>query len=1236
MSTLSKLFADPFARKAASAKTAAHQAIAYEPPHYDAPRSAPNIGHGGPHAAPRRKSSYNESLALMQTETPTNRSKRRLLWVEFNGRADVVDVMPFDTVAGVLKKVTVNFANQMRGFDASQLRLKVPASWVPGSVGPSAGQAPHTFHEPSRAKEPPHGSGDRRHRGSGGGSPRASTGDGSGGGSHQRAHTTGSYVPASQDSQQPQGLRSSRRAASQQFHPSPSDPSSISTRSTSHLSHTSSHRAKTLQSHTTGLAAKPAIVIPNLRYHEGVTIGEICADVASRYLADMQRLGQEPMPIVECLPTEFPAILTMINSRYEAFEIVIDESTLSQPPTANAALTAGSHIADIELVKFWQQLPHAVLEDDILSLPAGVYFLGDPALGSKMYVRHAYKELALGIESSAHWQRGRFFGLWMLYLVVTGMIEMPVEQADDDDVNGAGGIVVEAATPLMASRADGMQSGGIRSVSNGQLALSGSRSFHGSHAQVAYGSTDMDDENWESTSSLFSDNDVGRTSAASHQHHPFSSQRGLAQHRASSHNLGRSLNSMRSLGSQNSFDNGVQGSRQSLGPGAHNGHQQQQQQQQQQQPRASQLYFQRYGIARPVIIWDSHLRNELIIFNVADMTVTTGWSRVSSHLAFYHSHVWYISDGDLAPLLIPAPTSTGSKRINIRKTLHLTSSDTVPPAVQRLPGFTVLTLPSWNFAESERLYYGYPEKYANVLSYGSFTELVYMWGGNPLLVLSQSRSPYLHLHLATLLQRVSVVDWLESMLGLQPSPRLSLSDTSPSMQQGSTEWHPLMYMLVHASTDPGNYVVSNYKMASLYVAQVVARLMAEQRTLEPRVAERVSRLWRFEGDSAYVDSVYPHISHVRKALFLGHMHNILTEGGVFKIRKLGASQRSPLASADSEPSTSTSPAPPAETGGEDDPDKATLRSPLIDEASGTITIPPTECFLFDAFGDLSAVSHFAPADAIQAPNILFRILVSERSLPVRAEQLGSTETQDSTTPIRTMPTPALESTSAQAQAQEPAHEWTRAPVALQRIQQQEQQEHSRAGAARRENAIVSGSEFPMPGGRSRSSSASGRRPSALAPRLSIVGGPAEHLRGADSVPVALDRVVAVGIGSRGRGGSSKHGDGRECSSRICLGHDSHTSSASGQRQCHRSKHSSSTTQQPAPLQAQTSGLLGWDGSQTPARLRFKLLFVVPTDELFDKVCAQPYKIHNKAAPYAAEAIQWAEQHVDQYVLKLAM
>eukprot|EP00842_Homolaphlyctis_polyrhiza_P001067 jgi/Hompol1/1961/HPOL_005797-RA len=307
-------------------------------------------------------------------------------------------------------------------------------------------------------------------------------------------------------------------------------------------------------------------------------------------------------------PTSFPSIIPMLNCREDAFEVLVDESSLARNfgSTTGLGRIQENNPPDAELYKFWIQLRNARLEDDMLTLPPGVYFLGDPSLGSSLFVRHCFKEIALGIEQSLHWQRGMvitgtpgmgktFFGLWMLYLIATEVIQLPGEELSMlnenlPDMDSLRNPDTFASRPIPLGESESHEEGLFKSTSEG-----------GSHFWMSPAQNGLGDSY------------TGRTDPSG----------------TSSNDLSRSVNE--------SLDK---------------------------------MAF--ANMHKPVIIWDSHTRNELIIFSVADGTVTTGWSRRSSHPAFYHPHVWYISDGDLPPLTIPSPTVGTSNQINIRKTLHLT------------------------------------------------------------------------------------------------------------------------------------------------------------------------------------------------------------------------------------------------------------------------------------------------------------------------------------------------------------------------------------------------------------------------------------------------------------------------------------------------------------------------------------------------------------------------------------
>ncbi|KAL2918909.1 hypothetical protein HK105_201743 [Polyrhizophydium stewartii] len=839
----------------------------HEPPRSTQTFAQGNIGHrGGQSPAVPQDLRYNESLALLGENPPPSpgpgRIKRKLLWVEFNGRADVVDLAPTDSVALVLRKIQEAFRNQLRFIDSAQLRMKIPGTWVPGSLAPH--QSPTLARD--RNREPsdlrPAGSPPRR-------MPSVPVDPAVSHRELRHSHSAGQLPVPGQGGhggQRPVSTLSSQSGASGSVPPTP----------------------------FTG----PPIYIPSRKFHEGVSIGEVIASIISHRNIDT---GMSPL----FTATQFPAIAPMLNTREEAFEIFIDESTLPQnfSSTAGISKIPQTNEPDIELIKFWQQLRHARLEDDILSLPAGTYFLGDPVLGSKLYVRQVYKELALGIEQSQHWQRGfvvtgtpgmgkTFFGIWMLYLIAADIIQLPCEVLPPtaEEVRD---IVITPSTQVP----EGANLGNQRFTSSmlcSELGISASSSYENSSSRLSsqYFASDELPAAWQSTSDM----QGGR-------------------------------NSMQRLAD------------------------------------------------KPIIIWDSHLRNELIVFSMVDGSVTTGWSRRSSHPAFYHTHVWYISDGDMAPLSIPGPTVGTSRQINIRKILHLTSSDMVPPAVQRLPGYTILTLPSWKYSELEYLYYGNPAKYSQFIPYDVFTELVFKWGGNPLLVLAQSRSGDMQRLVETSLDRLRVAEWLDFALGLQ---------AHSSNVRHANEWHMLGYLLVHASTESQDYVVRTYRLASVYIAQVLARLLYQQRSIDQKITESINPIWRFR-DAPEVDRIYPHLLQVRKMLYLGFVHNQLLGGGVFRVRRLDAPKQGSAAAAQ----------PDVQERLDDHRNSETQTAQKKIRIDGDqLHVPAMNQVLFDTILNLSMtgynvpkVSHFSPVDAICAPGDLFCICVNSHGRSVRADRL---------------------------------------------------------------------------------------------------------------------------------------------------------------------------------------------------------------------------------------------------------
>ena len=53
----------------------------------------------------------------------------------------------------------------------------------------------------------------------------------------------------------------------------------------------------------------------------------------------------------------------------------------------NALFPQPPRLAGEDMQRFWEGLPNARLQDNELSMPEGVFWLGDPRLGSRLYVR---------------------------------------------------------------------------------------------------------------------------------------------------------------------------------------------------------------------------------------------------------------------------------------------------------------------------------------------------------------------------------------------------------------------------------------------------------------------------------------------------------------------------------------------------------------------------------------------------------------------------------------------------------------------------------------------------------------------------------------------------------------------------------------------------------------------------------------------------------------------------------
>ncbi|KAH6576983.1 hypothetical protein BASA50_002618 [Batrachochytrium salamandrivorans] len=921
-----------------------------------------------------------------------NNPKRKLIWVEYNTRADIVDIVPGDSIGVVLQRIHKCFGHQLKFADTSQLQLGIPLAWIPG--GASAVSLEDVV--------------DSKNKQGGGSSLSPSL---------MSLSMSNTGIPDNKSQMRTEAVRD----ISAESHPTCSegdvDRGTCLAGSQRNVLSGDQRRVNHRQ---------PILVLPNEKLHEGVSIGEVFAHiVAARPYA---ATGLSKL----FTPSSFPAITHILNTRLLAFQIFVDYSNI--PKHIGRTLSAETHsrnyqqpaTTDPNLVKFWQQLRNATLEDDILSMPAGTYFLGDPVLGSKMYIRQAYKELALGIEQSHHTQNGfvvtgtsgmgkTYFGIWMMYLIVNGVIRLDTDLRQEPHADGT--------SPL-----------------------------NHSVIGVGQGLNKSPVSAWSANISL--DASSRWASRANH-----------LDSTCSGHEVGyNTLTGTWGAGSQ------------LLGP--------------------EDFVYDGY-VSHPVIIWDSHLRNELVVYSLEDGTVTSGWPRQSSHPAFYHSHVWYISDGDKAPLMVPAPifqspstTDTDSKhvtRVNTRKTIHLTSVDTVRPAISRIIGFTAVTMPGWTFAELEYAY-------ARCLTYGQcvlpreFSERVYLWGGNPSMVLAPSRRGDMQRHAQAALDRVDLVRILHRVVGLgvQAGPSVlkqqdkydggDNSDVAHEGNWGSCyEEDVAVRLVVYAMSDAHDYIVRSYRLGSAYISQKIAHALYRPigwRDMD--LAERVHAAWRFEYTSE-VEQAYPHLAQIRKMLFLGHMHNSICNGGRFSTRCLSTvvspmdgmtpgsaskssspsrqipentTNKSPIVVSGSTGSTSTE--------GRDkmkSPQKAlttfssamspqktltafspaispqkplTACSPAISPLSlpmlnltnlglpstvsslppnitistSSVDIPSMNRFLFDSILDLSLTSYnipkvaqFSPVDAICAPNMLFCICVNDRGRSIMVDRLRELYTQ---------------------------------------------------------------------------------------------------------------------------------------------------------------------------------------------------------------------------------------------------
>ncbi|KAJ8324465.1 hypothetical protein O5D80_006718 [Batrachochytrium dendrobatidis] len=847
-------------------------------------------------------------------------SKRRLIWVEYNHRADIVDILPGDSIGKVLQRIHERFGHQLSFADTSQLRIGIPKSWVPGQ----------TREFPVENKTNPDG----LYYSSKVGTPNEAFRQSAFPNACDPSNVNGSTDPIMDEEKK--CYKQDHTSYKQSVVHSPCHPLS------GDINQAETH---------------PILVIPNRFQHEGVAIGEVFKQIVAENPSSASTLS------LLFSSTYFPTIIHILNTRQEAFQLFVDYSNVPKYPgmrfldrPSNSQATFNS---DHELTKFFHNLRYAKLEDDVLSMPPGTYLLGDPSLGSKLYTRQVYKELALGIEQSKPWQRGfvvtgtpgmgkTFFGIWMMYLIVNDVICLGNEGRLDRSHNDLN----------------------VSNVWNSRLSQSINRS--------------------QSLNIVHNDSDSMDSKCASHVN--FMESNASVNHQHSIWNEGSQI-----IGQMDS-ENGV------------------------------------YTTA-PVIIFDLHLRNELIVFSMEDRSVTSGWARNSSHPAFYHSHVWYISDGDKAPLMVPAPivsgihddTSSVAPYVCIRKSIHITSSDTIQPSVMRLPGNTVLTMPAWTFAELESAYLGC-SNYSLCTSYSEFTELVYKWGCNPLMVLTQSKNQEIQQLAQSSLFQIDMVRVLHRLVGLDmPASRSNLTCVDPHTDIQSTYHQECAsaHLVVHAVTDAQNYVSRSYRMGSAYISQVAAhKLYRPVGWNAMDLTNLVHSAWRFEHGTK-VDQQYPHLRQVRKMLYMGHIHNTLCEGGQFPIRRLSPGLKTVLAT---QLETSTVACLPDQSY---DTQKASVDQPIIpqlilsasdgttvepantyfDQTSfditstqkpphsisineSTITIPHMSRFLFESMLSLShteynipKVSQFSPVDSICAPNILFCICVNDRGRTILVDKL---------------------------------------------------------------------------------------------------------------------------------------------------------------------------------------------------------------------------------------------------------